>query len=76
MVMMEEKRRLHFFSAVFRPFLFILAGNNDMHWSSDEVDFGLIGPTTAESVALERLKKKIHMRMMGNRMSPLFIGCS
>ena len=37
-------------------------------------NFGLIGPPTAELVALERLKK--HMLMMGNRMSPLFIGCS
>ena len=33
---MVEKRGLHFFSAVFYPFLFILAGNGDMHESSDE----------------------------------------
>ena len=28
-----------FFSAVFHPFLFILAGNDDMHESSDEFEF-------------------------------------
>ena len=39
------------------------------------LNFGLIGPPTAESVALERLKKN-HMLMMGNRISPLFIDCS
>ena len=38
-------------------------------------NFGLIGPPTAELVTLERLKKK-HRLIMGNRMSPLFIGCS
>ena len=26
----------HFFSTVFHPFLFILAGNDDMHESSEE----------------------------------------
>ena len=31
-----RKRCLHFFSAVFHPILFILAGNDDMHESSDE----------------------------------------
>ena len=34
-VMMGKKRCLHFFSAVFHPFLFILAGNDDMHVSSE-----------------------------------------
>ena len=34
------------------------------------LNFGLIGPPTAESVALERLEKK-HMFMMGNRMYSL-----
>ena len=34
-----EKRCLHFFSAVFYPFLFILAGNDDMHESLDEFEF-------------------------------------
>ena len=52
-----KKRCLHFFSAVFHLFLFILAGNDDMHESSDEFEFGLIGPTTAELAALKRLKK-------------------
>ena len=36
---MMEKRSLHFFSAAFHPFLFILAGNDDMHKSSDEFKF-------------------------------------
>ena len=31
-----EKRYCHFFSAVFYPILFILAGNDDMHESSEE----------------------------------------
>ena len=35
-VMMGKKRCLHFFSAVFHPFLFILAGNDDMHESSKD----------------------------------------
>ena len=38
-----KKRCLHFFSAVFHLFLFILAGNDDMHESLGEFDFGLIG---------------------------------
>ena len=33
---MRGKRCLHFFSAVFHLILFILAGNDDMHESSDE----------------------------------------
>ena len=38
-VMMGKKRCLHFFWAVFYPFLFILAGNTDMYESSDEFEF-------------------------------------
>ena len=38
-VMMEKKRCLHFFSAVFHPLLFILASNDVMHESSDEFEF-------------------------------------
>ena len=34
-----EKTVTHFFSAVFHPILFILAGNDDMHESSDEFKF-------------------------------------
>ena len=34
-----EKTGLHFFSAVFHPFLFILAGNDDMHESPNEFEF-------------------------------------
>ena len=33
------KRCLHFFSAVFHLILFILAGNEDMHESSDKFEF-------------------------------------
>ena len=36
---MMKKRCLHFFSAVFHPFLFILAGYDDMHESLDEFEF-------------------------------------
>ena len=36
---MMEKRCLHFFSAVFNPFLFIIAGNDDMHERWDEFEF-------------------------------------
>ena len=35
---MMKKQCFHFFSAVFHPFLFILAGNDDMHESSDEFE--------------------------------------
>ena len=38
-VMLEKKQCLHFVSAAFYPFLFILAGNDNMHESSDESDF-------------------------------------
>ena len=38
-VIIGKKRCLHFFSAVFHPFLFILAGNDYMHESSDEFEF-------------------------------------
>ena len=34
-----EKRCCHFFSAVFYPILFILAGDDDMHESSQELEF-------------------------------------
>ena len=36
---MMEKTVSPLFSAVFHPFLFKLAGNNDMHESSDEFEF-------------------------------------
>ena len=36
---MMKKRCLHFFSAVFHLFLFILAGNDDKHESLDELEF-------------------------------------
>ena len=40
-----EKQCCHFFSAVFYPTLFILAGNDDMHESLEEFEF-LPDPTT------------------------------
>ena len=33
-----EKKSCHFFSAVFHPILFVLAGNDDMHGSSEEFE--------------------------------------
>ena len=36
---MMEKQCLHFYSAVFHAFLFILAGNDDIHESSEEFEF-------------------------------------
>ena len=38
---MMEKTVSPFFSAVFHQFLFIIAGNYDMHESSDEFEFQL-----------------------------------
>ena len=40
-----ETQCCHFFSAVFYPILFILAGNDDMHESSEEFEI-LPDPTT------------------------------
>ena len=52
-----EKRCCHFFSAVFYPILFILAGNDDMHESSRSSKFGQIRQLTAELAAFEHLQK-------------------
>ena len=38
MVITKKKRCCHFFSADFYPILFILAGNDDMHESSEEFE--------------------------------------
>ena len=45
-----KKRCCHFFSAVFYPIHFILAGNDDMHESSKEFEF-LPDPTTDYGVS-------------------------
>ena len=45
---MMEKRCPHFFRLFIHPFLFILAGNNDMHESSKEFKIWL-DPTTGVS---------------------------
>ena len=42
---MMEKWCCHFFSAVFYPIIFILAGNDDMHESSEKFEIWP-GPTT------------------------------
>ena len=49
-----EKIVLPLFSAFFHPILFILAGNDDMHGSSEE--FEIQPDPTAELAALEPLK--------------------
>ena len=38
-VIMKTKWCCHFFSAVYYPILFILAGNDDMHESLEEFEF-------------------------------------
>ena len=54
---MMGKRCFHVFSIVFHPFLFTLAGNDDMLESSDEFEFRPDWTPTAELAALERPKK-------------------
>ena len=43
-------------------------------WKS--LNFGLIGPATAELVALERLTKNPHRLIMGKTMFSIFLRCS
>ena len=38
-LVMMGKWCLYFFSAAFHPFLYLLAGNDDMHESLDEFEF-------------------------------------
>ena len=70
------KRRLHFFSAVFHPFLFIRHVMMTCMRARKSSNFGLIGPSTAELAAIERLKKNPHKLIMGKTMSPIFLCCS
>ena len=72
-VMMEKKNGVSTFSRLFFIlFLFILAGNNDMHESSDEFEFrphwtiecGVSCPWTSE--------KNPHRLIMRKPMSPIF----
>ena len=44
-IIVGKKKCCHFFSAFFYPILFILAGYDDMHESSEEFEF-LPDPTT------------------------------
>ena len=50
-----EKMVLPLFSAVFYLIFFILAGNDDMHESSEEFEF--LPDLTADLAALEHVKK-------------------
>ena len=43
--------------------------------AQSSLNFGLIGPPTAELDALERLKNRPKDVLMGKK-SPLFLGCS
>ena len=60
-VKMKKKRCCHFFSAVFYPILFILAGNKDMHESSEEfkiwpdptTDCGVSCPLASEKIPID-----------------------
>ena len=45
-----------FFSVVLDGILFILAGNDDIHKSLDDLKFGQIRPWTTELAALKHLK--------------------
>ena len=56
------------FLGVFRPILFILADNDDMHGSLEEFQIQ-IRPPTAELTALEHLKKNPHRLIMGKRVA-------
>ena len=69
-------RCCHFFSAVFHPILFILAGNDDMHKSLEEfeirpdltTDCGVSCPLASE--------KNPHRLIMGKMVLPLFLNYS
>ena len=60
-VKMEKKRCCHFFLPVFYPILFILAGNDDMHKSSEEfkirpdptTDCGVSYPLASEKIPID-----------------------
>ena len=49
------------FSAVFNPILFILTGNDEMHWRS--LKSSVIRPLTVELAALQHVKK-IHVDIL------------
>ena len=72
---MMEKKVSPLFLDCFYPFFLILAGNDDMHESSDKSNFGQIGPPTAELAALERLKNP-HRLIIGKNDVSTFLGCS
>ena len=59
-----KKRCCHFFSAVFYPILFILAGDDDMHESSEEFEF-LPDPTTDCGVSCPQRLKNPHRLIIG-----------
>ena len=74
-VIMEKKRCCHFFLTVYYPILFILAGNDDMHETLEELEF-LLDPIMTEDLApLEHLKKP-HRLIMGKFVLPRFLSYS
>ena len=63
---------LPLFLCCFYPILFILAGDDDMHESSEEFEICQIRLLTAELAALERLKKP-HRLIIGKLVLPRFL---
>ena len=63
-------------SAVFHPFLFIRHVMMTCMRARRSSNFGLIGRSTAELAALERLKKNPNRLIMGKTISPIFLCCS
>ena len=61
--------------AIFYPIVFILAGNDDMHESSEEFEICQIRLLTAELAALERLKKP-HRHITRKLVLPSFLSHS
>ena len=70
------KWRHHVFSNVFNQIHFILAGNDNIQKSLNELKFGEIRPWTTELAALERLKKKSYTliieKMTSSHFSTIF----
>ena len=69
---MMEKWCCHFFSAVFYPIHFILAGNDDMHENSEEFEIRP-DPNTDSGVSWSELLKNLHRLIMGKMVLPLFL---
>ena len=75
-VIMEKKRCCHFFSAVFYPILFILAGNDDMHESLEQFEIRLdLNTDCGVSCPLASEKIPIDLKW-GKMVLPLFLSYS